>query len=251
MAESTGNVPNPFCGFGSGTQNDCNALPTLFLDDGGSNNQNIPFVPLLQPSREVDIIIAVDSSADSTTNWPFGASLNWTNYYASSDRGQSQKIAFPKVNTTSDAIANNPTLIYSPTFFGCTPTDTTLDGVTPPLIVYLPNGPYSAYSNASTLSTALKQFGTVADELIGNGAALATTGILGASEQWKVCLACAVAERSRWRQNIKQSDACVACFNQYCAETKPQVGNLFDAAGNYQPRPLGGVIPGKGTIGYY
>lgn len=97
MPESTANIPNPFCGFGNGTENNCgNDYSTLYLDDGGDNYQNIPLVPLLQRYRNLDTIIAIDSSSDSGDgigtccrfNWPQGSALNWTRYCALSDRGR-------------------------------------------------------------------------------------------------------------------------------------------------------------------
>jgi hypothetical protein len=46
---------------------------------------------------------------------------------------------------------------------------------TPPLIIYLPNAPYSAYFNGTTLTWA---GGNVTDDVVANGVALATPGLL-------------------------------------------------------------------------
>lgn len=75
--------PNPFYRYNIDTN--LNALDKqLTLVDGGEDNQNVPFHPLIQPNRHVDVIFAVDSSADtndtfpttkSAGNWPAGLSL--------------------------------------------------------------------------------------------------------------------------------------------------------------------------------
>lgn len=41
----------------------------LTLVDGGENLENIPLHPLIQPVRELDVIFAIDSSADTEFNW--------------------------------------------------------------------------------------------------------------------------------------------------------------------------------------
>ncbi len=48
---------------------------TITLVDGGETNQNIPIEPLLSPYREVDAIIAIDNSADTTYSWPNGTAI--------------------------------------------------------------------------------------------------------------------------------------------------------------------------------
>ena len=250
MPESTANVPNPFCGFGKGVQTDCaREYSTLYLDDGGDYYQNIPLVPLLQPSRGLDTIIAVDSSDDSGDgygtccgyNWPQGNALNWTRYYALSGRGQAQKLAFPNATTLP---SDNSALYYTPTFFGCDPDDTTLPGTVPPLIVYLPNAPYTAYSNGTSGSTVSLPWGDVADALFANGVALGSTGLGGTVDGipgWDTCLACAVADRARRRAGIPdRSPDCAACFEAYCAESKLDDVGLVDPDGTYDPPPVTG-----------
>lgn len=45
---------------------------TLNLVDGGEDNENVPLWPLLHPARGVDVILALDASADTTFSWPNG-----------------------------------------------------------------------------------------------------------------------------------------------------------------------------------
>ena len=86
---------NPFYGYNNDTN--LNAGTTeLSLVDGGLDLQNIPLHPLIQPDRHVDVIFAIDSSADtndsfpttgSAAGWPDGASLRATFERSKSDIG--------------------------------------------------------------------------------------------------------------------------------------------------------------------
>jgi lysophospholipase len=268
---ATSNIPNPFCGFGSGTQSKCDTYGnTLYLGDGGSDDQNIPLVPLLQPARQLDVIIAVDNSDDSGNafdtdcgyNWPQAVSLQSTLAYAKSTKGQSQKIAFPATLPSQTQIQQNPTYVYTPTFFGCNASDSTAPGQPPVLIVYLPNAPYTAFSNASTASTLDFEFGSVLPVLLENGNNVASSGIPRSRSNpipaWGTCLACAVAERSRQRLGIAQTSVCTSCFNAYCWESKKPV--LPPIAGNpacggvvtnwYNPSALLTMNPAQGVKKY-
>lgn len=75
--------PNPFYGWRNQSNRYSQDIQ-LTLVDGGEDLQNIPLHPLIQPERHVDVIFAVDSSADtnasnpvqgSAPGWPDGASL--------------------------------------------------------------------------------------------------------------------------------------------------------------------------------
>lgn len=86
-------TPNPFYGFNNGSNLSAGSK-RLTLVDGGEDLQNIPLHPLIQPTRQVDVIFAVDSSAD-TSNWPNGTAL-----VATYDRSVSEidnGTAFPAV----------------------------------------------------------------------------------------------------------------------------------------------------------
>jgi lysophospholipase len=75
--------PNPFWQYNHNTGRYADAK-ALTLVDGGEDGQNIPLHPLIQPNRHVDVVFAVDSSADSNASfpvnntapgWPGGVSL--------------------------------------------------------------------------------------------------------------------------------------------------------------------------------
>lgn len=114
--------PNPFYQFNKKTN--LNALDKeLDLVDGGEDGQNIPFHPLIQPNRNVDVIFAVDSSADtnssfptknSAQNWPAGLALiaTYQRSIASISNGTSkiQHPIYPHPSTTntSNSLPQNP-----------------------------------------------------------------------------------------------------------------------------------------------
>lgn len=117
---------------------------TLTLVDAGLTNQNIPIEPLLAPERMVDAIIAVDASADTTYSFPNGSALRTTfERVQIFEQTQNVRIRMPEVPSVNGFI--NGGLNTRPTFFGCNDTDT-------PVIVYVPNYPWSYASNVSTVS---------------------------------------------------------------------------------------------------
>ena len=148
-------MPNPFFLWGGVTSNET-LSNVLYLADGGENLQNIPILPLLQ--RQMDVIVAVDSSADTGDglsvccgyNWPNGTALITSYNYAVSQKGQNQRISMPVIPRMEEWVRRG--LNAGPTFFGCNKVGSN-SSIVPPMIVYLPNAPYTAYSNATTAST--------------------------------------------------------------------------------------------------
>jgi lysophospholipase len=59
----------PFFGIKNGTNQDA-ASRWLELIDGGSNLENVPMGPMLVKARGVDVLVAVDGSADDENSWP-------------------------------------------------------------------------------------------------------------------------------------------------------------------------------------
>ncbi|GAO49298.1 hypothetical protein G7K_3449-t1 [Saitoella complicata NRRL Y-17804] len=201
--------PNPFYGWKNSTNLSYNST-RLTLVDGGEDNQNIPFLPLLQPERNVDVIFAVDASADTAHSWPNGSSLVNT-YRRLTVANPMNDLAFPYVPDYNTFI--NLGLNVRPTFFGCNSSNLTTEG-TGPLVVYLPNAPYTAYSNTSTFMLEY-QNDQVAD-ILTNAYNVASRANSTLDSEWNVCLACAIAQRSAERQSIDISSACSGCFDRYC-----------------------------------
>ncbi|KAM5343868.1 hypothetical protein ACJ41O_012405 [Fusarium nematophilum] len=203
--------PNPFFGWNP-TNLSVNADQfQLSLVDGGEDLQNIPLHPLIQPVRGVDIIFAVDSSAD-THNWPNGTALRATYDRVGTDIANGT--LFPSIPSAETFI--NERLNQRPTLFGCDADNFTVsDGQSvPPLIFYIPNAPYTTQSNTSTF----KMSYSIDDRnaIIQNGLNAATQGNATVDEEWPVCVACAILSRSWWKANETVPDACDRCFDRYC-----------------------------------
>lgn len=221
--------PNPFYGY-----TDSNAdtkiidSPNLFLVDGGEDKQNIPFFPLLQKARNVDIIFAIDSTADFR-NYPNGTSLwatfnryvqNRKLYNTSSvpilSKGSNASESklyniFPKIPNPEEIL--NLKMYEKPIFLGCdlgnsyglrkeniSQTKINNDYLTkkknswlPPLIVYHPNSHQTYHSNTSTFKLTYNQ-----EELNGmliNGANIVTYSNSSKVEYYDKCVGCATLKR--------------------------------------------------------
>lgn len=220
--------PNPFRGFNPAV-NPTASSQELSLVDGGLDLQNLPLHPLIQPVRAVDVIFAVDSSADTPQNWPNGTALR-----ASYDRSKSQMAngtLFPPVPDANTFV--NLGLNRRPVFFGCDAANFTLGPGqrVPPLVVYVPNAPYTAQSNVSTFQPSY----TLAqrNDIIRNGFDSATQGNGTVDAAWPSCVACAVLSRSFARSGTPVPAACTSCFTRYC--WNGTVDNVDRGAGNSPP----------------
>ncbi|KAJ5890399.1 uncharacterized protein N7473_006627 [Penicillium subrubescens] len=199
--------PNPFYLYTN--QSEYAKSTILTLVDGGEDLQNIPLEPLLQPQRKVDVIIALDSSADTSTRWPNGTAMVATYQRSLSPLGQQSGLAFPSVPDQNTFI--NLGLNNRPTFFGCNSSNVSGSA---PLVVYIPNAPYSYQSNVSTFD--LQYNTTERDSIIENGYDVATLGNATTDPNWPMCLGCAILSRSLERTNTAVPESCTACFQQYC-----------------------------------
>lgn len=202
-------APNPFLGFNPGSNPSATASQ-LSLVDGGEDLQNIPFNPLLQPERAVDVVFAVDSSADTTFNWPNGTALRAS--YERITATIANGTLFPAVPDADTFI--NLGLNGQPSFFGCDAANFTSGATVPPLVVYLPNGPYTTMSNVTTFEPtyALAQ----RDAMVTNGLNAATRGNGSLDAEWPACVACAALSRSLTRTGTAVPSGCTACFTRYC-----------------------------------
>ncbi len=230
--------PNPFYGFNNKTNANANAK-RLTLVDGGEDLQNIPFNPVIQPSRQVDVIFAVDASADTidadnpAKNWPNGTAMVATYQRTAGDI--MNKTSFPYVPGQDTFVALG--LNNRPTFFGCNSTNVTKGNNIPPLIVYLPNSPYVFLSNESTFGK-LSYSISERNAMIQNGYNVATqaNSTRDNASNWPTCVGCAILSRSMERNKETVPDACKQCFQQYCwngttvTKSAPYIPNLVLAA---------------------
>jgi lysophospholipase len=210
--------PNPFLGFHNDT-NPSAKNTRLTLVDGGEDLQNIPLNPVIQPMRHVDVIFAVDSSADTveeanpSKNWPNGTAMVAT--YQRANTNIMNKTSFPYIPGQDTFVALG--LNNKPAFFGCNSTNVTKGDNIPPLIVYIPNSPYVFWSNTSTFDkldyTLLER-----NAMIQNGYDVATqaNSTRQGATSWPACVGCAILSRSFERNGQSVPQACQQCFTQYC-----------------------------------
>ena len=206
--------PNPFFGFnatGAGALDNgtISTSSRLALVDGGEDLQNVPYHPHLLSERAVDVVFSVDSSADTDSLWPDGASAIAT--YERSLAPIADGTAFPAVPGKDTFI--NLGLNSRPVFFGCDATNSS-STPPPPLIVYLPNYPYLYASNISTFQMVVNN--SQRDAIVQNGWAVATQLNATRDHDWPSCVACAVLARSFARTATDPPDRCRACFQRYC-----------------------------------
>lgn len=209
-------TPNPFYNSPYGTSKSIKSDDTLYLVDGGEDDQNIPLYPLLAEERGIDVIFAYDNSADTDQNWPTGASLVYT--YERQFTNASANFAFPYVPGIDTFLHNN--LTARPTFFGCYASNLTSlmkevnTTYVPPLVVYTANRPWTFESNTSTFK--LKYDDEDKLSMIENGFAISTYGNLTIDEDFPKCVACAILQRSKERMGVEIGDECKKCFDDYC-----------------------------------
>lgn len=190
----------------------------LTLVDGGEDSQNVPLYPLIQPERNLDVIIAFDNTADTDFSWPNSNSLIKT--YERQFGEQSRKYFFPSVPDNNTFI--NKGFNARPVFFGCYASNFTQlreeigspANYTPPLIVWNSNGYYTFRSNTSTF-----QMSYESDEMrsiVENTYAVATYGNGTLDAEYGACLGCAIIQRETERRGINQTEQCKQCFDKYC-----------------------------------
>ena len=115
-----------------------------------------------------------------------------------------------------------------PTFFGCNDTS---NG---PLVLYLPNSPWTAYSNYSY------QMSSFTDEqlnaTIDNAFQLATYGNGSFDAEWSACLACAAITRSAERVCLDLPEQCTRCFSRHCWDGKESDAKVSEKDLDLKPK---------------
>jgi len=206
-------TPNPFFHYNNQT-NPSAFEKQLSLVDGGEDLQNIPLVPLIQPERALDVIFAVDSSAD-VNNWPNATALRAT--YERSLGAISNGTKFPVIPSAETFI--NLGLNRRPTAFGCNAgvasnSSTGGSSVAYPLILYIPNTPYTALSNVSTFTMSYSD--TDRNAIIQNGYNVATMGNGTVDASWPTCVGCFILQRSLVRSSRAIPAQCQTCYQRFC-----------------------------------
>ncbi|WVQ63560.1 uncharacterized protein L199_001713 [Kwoniella botswanensis] len=196
-------IPNTFKGWDV-EENPLKDFDLLTLVDAGETDQNIPLEPLLVPERNLDAIITFDASRQTETSWPNGSSIHTTSERAVIlDERDDTRIKMPKVPTANGFI--NGGLNTRPTFFGC-------ENTTTPLIVYIPQFPWTYYSNKSTFQLDFDLH--AAKQTMLNG--MRSLTLNSTVPTWPKCLSCALTDRAFAYTSQNRTDECKKCFDDFC-----------------------------------
>lgn len=207
-------VPNPFRGLGTKDYFE-KEDEQLHLIDGGLGNEVTPYHPLLVRARKVEVIIAIDGTAD------FNNFANGSSVIHSAQRAAlyPSVYKFPKVPMNVTKFTTQG-LVERPTFFGCEEFDA-------PLLIWIANSApidgSTPVSNRTTLQLTfpLNQTQAMMKESIDVG----TRGFPSQSTLskgkfkdplWPACLSCAIVDRARGRLGVAREGLCSSCFNRYC-----------------------------------
>ncbi|KAF2169207.1 hypothetical protein M409DRAFT_36163 [Zasmidium cellare ATCC 36951] len=201
------NIPNPFT-TSTSTANSTTTPTNLTLVDESEILQAIPLWGLAQPARGIDFIIAWDSDGDAAPySWNNGTSLYGTYIYA-----KNHGVPFPIVPEPATFINRNYSI--RPTFFGCDANLTTTNDTQAPIILYLGNAPYSAYTNYSAFQSAFSDENIAV--IMTNGFNQLSQGNGTLDAEWPECLGCAAIDRSLAKVGMQRSEQCQRCLERYC-----------------------------------
>ncbi len=218
--------PNPFKGLNTTTPELRNAAD-LKIIDGSEGGQAIPLWGQIQPVRKPDFLIAWDDNEDARPYfWNNGTNLHDT-YVAAKRAG----IPFPVVPTAPTFIANNYT--HRPVFFGCDTNLTTTKTSAAPIVLYLANAPYSAYSNYSFAQATTTR--VQMNEIFVNSFNILTQGNLTLDGEWAQCLGCAAIDRSAARIGMQRTLQCERCMERYCWDGVSEPDKIAGPEGGRYP----------------
>ncbi|OJJ42302.1 hypothetical protein ASPZODRAFT_125778 [Penicilliopsis zonata CBS 506.65] len=199
--------PNPFANL-SLSSGVAHTAPELTLVDGSETGQTIPFWGQIQPARNVDFIFAWDDSQDASPySWNNGTNL-YNTYRAANATG----LPFPVIPPVNTLMNMNYTT--HPAFFGCNASRTTTGDERAPIVMYMANAPYSAYTNYSFTQSATSR--EQMQEIFENSFNIVTQGNGTWDAEWAECIGCAVVERSLARVGMQRTHQCTRCFERYC-----------------------------------
>ncbi|KAF8524875.1 phospholipase B [Hysterangium stoloniferum] len=219
--DDVANWPNPFQAINPTTYQDANAT-WLQLVDGGENAANLPLDSLFVKARNMDVVVAIDTTAETTSgtknNFPNGTAIR-----ASRDRITTLLSAthqgFPAVPDDFATTGVN----LRPTFFGCDPTQTPPEF---PLLIYFPNAPpvngIDPVTNTGAFKTSytIKHQNLFLDQCFSLGTSGFVANTTSPDPNFPQCLQCAAIDRARLPVPIPRSEFCQRCFTQYCYDPK-------------------------------
>ncbi|THH05817.1 hypothetical protein EW145_g4517 [Phellinidium pouzarii] len=212
------NWPNPFQSINSDTFHDSNSS-WLDLIDGATNIENVPIGPLFVKARGIDVVVALDGSADTSFSWPNGTSMLFSQQRFQEVLSETHQ-AFPPIPETAADFLNTGASLR-PTFFGCFPAQNPPEF---PLVLYFPNAPPSNGDDPVTNTDTFKlSYTDIHTSLFLDQIQAVTRGGFvpnekGADPNFGNCLQCAAIDRARYKVNptVPRSSICSQCFQQYC-----------------------------------
>ncbi|MCJ1387737.1 hypothetical protein MMC18_000580 [Xylographa bjoerkii] len=202
------NVPNPFAGMKAAKLGQAPPPSNLSTVDAAESGQALPLWPQIQPARGMNLLMAWDDDEDAVQlNWNNGTNL-YNTYLAANSSG----LPFPIVPPPTTFINRNYTA--RPVFFGCNTSLTTTGDERSPIVLYIANAPYSAYTNYSAAAEAVSR--EEVREIFVNSLNLMTQGNGTLSKDWVTCLGCAAIERTLSTVGMQRTRQCDACFKNHC-----------------------------------
>ena len=202
-----GSVPNPFAGMKTKSGYPPPPMNLSFVD-GAESGQALPLWPQIQPARGMNLLIAWDDDEDTS---PY-AWNNGTNLYNTYLDANTSSLPFPVVPPPTTFINRGYT--SRPTLFGCNVSLTTSGDTRSPIVLYVPNAPYSAYTNYSATAAAISR--KEVNQIYVNSFNLLTQGNGTLSSDWVSCIGCAVIDRSLSKVGMERTEQCEACFANHC-----------------------------------
>ena len=118
-----------------------------------------------------------------------------------------------------------------PTFFGC---DAPAGNGSVPLILWLPNSPWTGYSNYSFTKSSFTD--NQLNLTFENAFQLATYGNGTVDGHWPACLACATIKGSMARLKMDMPKQCEKCFHKHCWNGKNSTRKPHETDFNFKPR---------------
>lgn len=219
-------IPNPFKNV-EGTFGNQN--PYVKLMDGGLTGQNLPLIPLLEPSRKIEMIYTVDASADDNT-YPTGSQLLNNQEYA-----YQVKLPFPPIpQSEQDMILNG--IRNKTTIFGCG--SLINSNYTGPMLVYIPN--YTSVFNSNTPTTKTTYTSLEVAYMIENGRSIALNMGIDHSVDPKLdidigventCMPCvSMLPYARKMNSIDFfGEQCSKCYKNLCYKDAPNDAYINEA----------------------
>ncbi|KAH9985800.1 phospholipase B [Russula compacta] len=218
-ADDVANWPNPFYNLsGKADFQDLNST-WLELIDGSSNGENVPLGQQFVKARDLDVVIAVDSSSDIPTGWPNGSSLLLSSSRISELLESSHQPFPPLPGNSAHFISTGVNM--RPSFFGCFPTQNPPEY---PVVVYLPNSPPLNGDDPVTNSGTFKldypplHVRLFLDQTHANTIGGYVPNTNSPDPEFGKCMQCIAIDRARYNVNppLARSSVCTQCFQQYC-----------------------------------